>query len=537
MCKNRFTISSFSPVILQQKTNSAIKQGGLNMETKSSQSNRDNETSQTREEETQDSFRQNASFAEKNLLIEGIFSLSNDKYDVRAINRKKVENMLQFADIQTKEAPSVKIKLGRQGITEWIWKNKVLVDIPSTFLKSYLNKKKKIEAMHFYHYYRLVLEMSQQVAIFKQIPIEKVSDSDIFSEQTLNFLLENFATTIKKKQLIISIYKNVQETLFNDQTFPCSQSNNSNKEIPKMLHPRVTEFIKQMAKEGKANSTQKKLISYLKMFLPWLSHNMKDFESYEIHEIPTSKIKEIHLNEFRSYLLKKLKHGEYARVTVAECLYAVKQFFQFLERKYGFPTPARKLRSIKAPRYKYRDLPTKNQIITLLEVIDQYSDYPILERVAFRLMFSLGLRSIEITRLSWDDINLNTRTIRIHGKGNRYDILPLRGELYKELQMLKKQQLHSKYLLGSSINKNLRNLQENYKLYSLIAGWKFRGGLHLFRHFFITNLAKNRKIPQGIQKLARVEKPDTVSLYIHINKESTRLKEQINKLNYNKEDN
>jgi site-specific recombinase XerD len=519
-----------------QSFNQVIK-GGLNMDKSKSVNGQSCKTGKKNEKKTNDSFRQNASFAEKNLLNESIFSHSDDKYDIKAITRKKVENMLELDDIQFEEAPLDYKNFGRKGIIEWIWKNKIMVEIPSTFLKSYLNKKKKIDAMSFYKYYKLVLELSQQVAIFQQIPIDKVSDSDILNEKSFNFLLENFALTHLKKQMIKSIYSNVQGTHQVYQIFTSSLSNKTERKVQKKtLHPKVIEFLKQMEKDGKAEGTKQNFIRYMNMFLPWLSHNIQDFRSYEVHEIPTYKIKEIHLCEFRSYLLKKERCGEYARITIAECLYALRQFFQFLKRKYGFPNPARKLKSIKAPRYKYRDLPTDEQITTFLKVISQYSDYPVLERVAFRLMFSLGLRSIEVARLTWNDINLATKTIRIHGKGDRYDLLPLVEQLYEELQILKQSETTSQYLLGNNINKNLIKLQENYKLYSLIAGWEFEGGLHLFRHIFITKKVKQGVLLQELKELARVEKEDTVGLYTHINRKGTWLNEQINKLNYIKEE-
>jgi integrase len=505
------------------------------MDTRKSVNKSSCKTDQNCEKQRKDSFRQNASFAEKNLQNESIFSHSNDEHDIKTMNRKKVENMIVLADIQSTEAPKVYEKLGRKGIAEWIWKNKVIIDIPSTFLKSYLNDKKHINAMSFYQYYKRVLELSQQVAIFQQIPIEQVSDDDIFNEQTLQYLLENFAKSIQRKQLITSIYNKAQRFLAIDQTYTISPSHNSDKKLKsKTLHPKVIEFLNHMKKEGKAQGTQENFLRYMNMFLPWLS-NMQDFRSYEVHKIPTFKIKEIHLTEFKSYLLKKEKNGEYARITIAECIYAMKQFFQFLHRKYGFPNPARRLKSIKASRYKYRDLPTDEQINTFLEVINQYSDHPVLDRIAFRLLFSLGLRSIEVARLSWNDINLGTKTVRIHGKGNRYDMLPLVGQLLEDLQLLEQSQ-PSSYLLGDSINKNLKVLQDNYKLYSLISGWEFKGGLHLFRHLFVTNLAKQNILPQAMKILARVEKLDTVSLYTHINQKSAWLNEQINKLNYKKED-
>ncbi|MDQ0917549.1 tyrosine-type recombinase/integrase [Paenibacillus sp. V4I5] len=484
-----------------------------------------------------DFFRQNASFDEKNLQNERLFSTLNVEHDIRTIDRKKVENMIVTADVQSIETPQEFITIGKKGIVEWIWKNKVMTDIPSTFLKSYLHGKKKIDAMNFYRHYKLVSELSQQVAIFRQIPIEEVSDVEIFDEPTLEFLQETFSENIQKKKLVTTLYKKAQQIIPQDHVSINSLGNRSDRKAKyKNLHPKVIEFLTWMEQEGKAVGTQRNFLRHMNMLLPWLSQNLEDLKCYVTHTIPILRIKEMHLQEFRSYLLKKVKHGEYARVTVAECLYSVIQFFQFLNKKYGFPNPASKLKSIKAPRYKYRDLPTNEQITYFLKVINQYSDHPALERAAFRLMFSLGLRSIEVARLSWNDINLGIKTIRIHGKGNRYDFLPLVGQLYEDLKMIDQQsQNPSMYLLGNSINKNLKSLQDNYKLYCLIAGWEFKGALHLFRHLFITNLSKQNVLPQALKELSRVERLDTVSLYTHINHQSTWLNKEINKLNYTKE--
>lgn len=168
--------------------------------------------------------------------------------------------MLELDDIQFEEAPLDYKNFGRKGIIEWIWKNKIMVEIPSTFLKSYLNKKKKIDAMSFYKYYKLALELSQQVAILQQIPIEKVSDSEILNEKSFNFLLENFALTHLKKQLIISIYSNVQGTQPTYQIFTFPPSNKTERKVQnKPLHPKVIEFLKQMEKEGKAEGTKQSL--------------------------------------------------------------------------------------------------------------------------------------------------------------------------------------------------------------------------------------------------------------------------------------
>jgi integrase/recombinase XerD len=487
------------------------------------------ESRKIQEQQIEDSFRQNASFAEKNLLNEGMFSPNDDDHDIKSMTRARVENMLHAVRTRQIESAPTEVPLGREGINQWIWENKVFCDIPTDILKTYLYLKKSYDAMGFYQYYRLVQELLQEIAIYRQIPVSKMMDEHILNEDSMTFLMESFATSINKKTLVTYLYKHFIKS--NPQPMvlylPPTQRRQS-----KTIHPKVLEYQKQLFKEGKAIGTQRNFLKYMNMFLPWLVNNMLDFASYEAHTVPILKIKEMHLEEFRSTLLKRERNGEYARVTIAECLYAIKGFFQFLKRKYGFPDPSKKLKSLKAPRYGFRELPTNEQITGFFNVIDRYSDDPVLERIAFRFMLSLGLRSIEVVRILWDDINFGIKTIRIHGKGDRYDTLPLVGNLYDDLRKIQGSSPSSKYLFGDNLDQNLRNLQNNYKLYSLIAGWEFPGGLHLFRHGFVTKLAEKHILPQALQKLSRVERLDTVSLYMHLNQKQTRLNQEVNKLSY-----
>jgi hypothetical protein len=145
------------------------------------------ESREIQEQQKEDSFRQNASFAEKNLQNGRIFSPLNDEHDIKSMNREKVENMIIKVDIHSKEAPLDPKTLGRKGIIEWIWKHKVMADVPSTFLKSYLQKKKKVDAMYFYQHYKLVCELVQQVALFRRIPMEQVSDLDLCQDSRHKF--------------------------------------------------------------------------------------------------------------------------------------------------------------------------------------------------------------------------------------------------------------------------------------------------------------------------------------------------------------
>lgn len=492
--------------------------------------NNKNNSNESSEKEKEESFRQNASFAEKILLNEGIFTRSNDEHDVRKITRARIENMLYAMNLRQIEAP-VNIHLGRQGINSWIWENKILIEIPTSILKEYLYHKMTNDAMYFYKEYSMIHAMVQKVAGYLKIPINLLRDEMLLDETVLSYLDSSFATSKLKQRMITYLAELTSHSQRNSEFISLMLPELQHRE-DKLIHPKIQEYIKQLTKEGKAEATKKNVLRYMNMLLPWLTNNMRDFTTYEPHNIPFLTIKEVHLLEFRAYLLKKQRNGEYSPITVSECIYAVKNFFLFLKKTYGFPDPSRKLKSFKAPRYRFRNLPSDEQIQTFFNVIETYSDNPLLERTAFQFMLTLGLRSMEVAQVSWNDINMGIRTIRIHSKGGKYHELPLAGRLYEDLKIHSRNAMSSNYIFGKSPKIALQMLQQNYKLYCLIAGWTFPGGLHLFRHAFVTNLAGKQAPPQVLKALARVIKMDTVSLYTHLNQRTNWLSREVNKLNY-----
>ncbi|KEQ22000.1 tyrosine-type recombinase/integrase [Paenibacillus tyrfis] len=482
----------------------------------------------------QESFRQNASFAEKILLNEGMFTRRGDDHDIRKITRARIENMLYANSLQQLETP-VNIYLGRQGINQWIWENKVILEIPTEILKKYLLRKMTKDAFIFYKEYIMVHELAQKIGVYLKIPASQIMDEQLLSDEVLTYLSTSLATTGMQQKLIAFVVQHANQylktPLHNTEKYSLLFSPLKNRK-GKPVHPKIEMYMKQLTKEGKSGHTLARVTTHINSMLFWLVNNMKDFAACKTHTVPILSIKEMHLQEFRSYLLKKQRKGEYSSITISECIYAIKSFFLFLQKTYGFPDPAKKIKSIKASRYRFRNLPTKEQITAFFNVIETYSENPLLERIAFQFMLTLGLRSMEVSQISLNDINMEIRTISIHSKGGKHHELPLAGKLYRDLEMIKSIPSTSKYLFGDDPKKMIRELQENYKLYSQIAGWTFPGGLHLFRHCFVTNLAGQNPPPQVLQALSRVIKMDTVSLYTHLNQKSNWLSQELNKLDY-----
>ncbi|MGF7046533.1 integrase [Paenibacillus sp. DS2015] len=178
-------------------------------------------------------------------------------------------------------------------------------------------------------------------------------------------------------------------------------------------------------------------------------------------------------------------------------------------------------------------MPSEKQCNELFDVINKYSNHPTLERIAFRLMLRLGFRSSETAQVKWSDINIYTKTIIVHSKGGKEHLLPLSGKLLEDIHSLQGAPPTSRYLFGNKPVSIQRKLRQNYQLYSLIAGWSFPGSLHIFRHTFVTRLAKQSVLPQLLKELGRFDKMDTVSLYLHVSQHSQFLANEINKLKFN----
>lgn len=219
-------------------------------------------------------------------------------------------------------------------------------------------------------------------------------------------------------------------------------------------------------------------------------------------------------------------------ITFINHVSAIRSFYMFLKDRFGYVPPLQRFRAIKAPSYRSRDMPTDEQIEAFFLVVDQYATDPLREQIAYLFMLNLGLRLSEVAQIKWENINLETRTIVIHSKGKRSHLLPLAGKLYESLKQIQTQKSSQSFLLGEKFTTIRKNLYTNFKLYSMIAGWPFPGGVHFFRHIFITRLAEKGILPQAMKELARVSRLDTVGLYMHLARQDRQMINQINMLNY-----
>ncbi|RDE32886.1 integrase [Parageobacillus thermoglucosidasius] len=145
----------------------------------------------------------------------------------------------------------------------------------------------------------------------------------------------------------------------------------------------------------------------------------------------------------------------------------------------------------------------------------------------FKLLATTGMRRQEVVDLKWEQVDLNNKTIRIYGKGNKERLLPLHPiviPLFHEYRKhLLDYQLHSSepvFLNKNGCKMNPRGLHKVFKEILEKAGLppkKF--SLHHLRHTFATLLlqeSKNKVDLRTLQELLGHESLASTAIYTHV---------------------
>uniref|UniRef100_UPI0013007F6F tyrosine-type recombinase/integrase n=1 Tax=Candidatus Similichlamydia epinepheli TaxID=1903953 RepID=UPI0013007F6F len=135
----------------------------------------------------------------------------------------------------------------------------------------------------------------------------------------------------------------------------------------------------------------------------------------------TQKIKEITPIQLRRFI------GSLTCSQRAICrkLSAFRSFFRYFESIGKLDrNPACDLPSPKTPQRTLRFL-EREQLKNIVAIPDVFTKQGLRDRVIFEVLYSSGLRVSELAHLSWEDIDLTRRVMRVLGKGNKERMVPL----------------------------------------------------------------------------------------------------------------
>ncbi len=168
---------------------------------------------------------------------------------------------------------------------------------------------------------------------------------------------------------------------------------------------------------------------------------------------------------------------------------------------------------------------TQEEVIKLLRTPDLSKPQGLRNRALLELLYASGLRVSELVGLRLDQINMETREIRVLGKGSKERMvlmgLPAAKALSDYLSrgrplLLKERGSNAVFINQMGKRISARRVQKILAETAKQAGFTKRVYPHLLRHTFATHLLDHDADLRVVQELLGHESPQTTQIYTHV---------------------
>ncbi|MDH3647049.1 MAG: tyrosine recombinase XerC [Gammaproteobacteria bacterium] len=229
------------------------------------------------------------------------------------------------------------------------------------------------------------------------------------------------------------------------------------------------------------------------------------------------------LNSFHIRQFAATEHRQgLAPRSIQRRMSAIRTFFNYLLREGELKNnPAT---DVSAPRGKKR-LPATMDADSMAAMLNFKSSDPIAVRdlAIMEMLYSCGLRLAELIDLDILSVDLDDRTVRVTGKGDKTRVLPVGREALTALRawLLVRVQFADEDELALFVSNRGRRMSPR-SVQSRVAHWAKRQGVdvnvypHLFRHSFATHLLESSGDLRAVQELLGHANISTTQVYTHL---------------------
>ncbi len=239
-----------------------------------------------------------------------------------------------------------------------------------------------------------------------------------------------------------------------------------------------------------------------------------------------SSLKEVDRHTLRDYLSQLMEKG-FVKASIARKLSAIRSFYRYLLREEIISTSP--VATTSSPKLDKR-LPSFlsiEEMNRLLETPDLSTPQGLRDRALLELLYASGIRVSELVSLNLEQVNLETREIRVWGKGSKERMVligePAARALIAYLDQGRPELLGKKVgnaLLLNRYGKRLieRRVQRILEKYANIAGIGKRVYPHMLRHTFATHLLDGGADLRVVQELLGHASLSSTQIYTHVSK-------------------
>ncbi len=302
----------------------------------------------------------------------------------------------------------------------------------------------------------------------------------------------------KTKDNIVAIKK-----IFSNQSYQLNESGKKEETKQKQDTPKqkLTDIIdKVFYREMRLRKRSEKTIECYKKHI-----------NVFLHYFSGKDIGELEADEIREYIYKLKENKQFSYQYQNQFINAIKRYYEFVYN--------REITSIELPRpRRTRQLPkviNKEDIIKMIN-----TSHNLKHKLILSLLYGCGLRRKELIELKIEDVDLQSRTLLVHGKGDKYRMLPLGNNLVELLKEYIKSYLPKKYVFNGQ-NGDLyseKSVGSIVKLHAQKAGIKNRITPHTLRHCFATHHLENGVDLRVVQILLGHQSSKTTEIYTHVSR-------------------
>jgi integrase/recombinase XerC len=239
----------------------------------------------------------------------------------------------------------------------------------------------------------------------------------------------------------------------------------------------------------------------------------------------TPEAGEITVLDLRAFIAQQHAQGM-AKSTIARRLASLRGFFRFGARE-GWTTanPAKPLRNPRRGRALPHFLSTV-EVGRLLSAPAAETDQGLRDRAILETMYAAGLRVSEVVGLNSADLDLETRMLRVRGKGRRERLAPVGSYAERALvQWLERRRLaRDRATVAQApvfVNRfgrrlTTRSVGRLLEKHLAAAGLDRRTTPHTLRHSFATHLLDRGADIRSVQELLGHKSLVTTQIYTHL---------------------
>jgi integrase/recombinase XerC len=258
------------------------------------------------------------------------------------------------------------------------------------------------------------------------------------------------------------------------------------------------------------------------------------FELLEREKLEVHQISREHVRRYLAWLSMsgRSKKGGYARVSVARKLVVLRSFYRFLMRQgivKGTPLPSGRSFRIKTEGR----LPTfmdRGEVEAVLATPDTSKTLGVRDRAILELLYATGMRLSELVGLNEEDVNLDAREAKVHGKGSKERVVlmgqptaeALREYLSKVRPRLVQKLTNALFLNRYGGRLSRRSIEKIVLRYAAQAATRPGVHAHTFRHTFATHMIEGGADLRVVQELLGHASPATTQIYTHVTQGAAR---------------